>query len=230
VFEVARFLSELGDTDCEVLDDAFLVQPVNALTSLSYVIVGVVIALGAIRSGISRTEGVVYGLCLAAVGLGSVAFHGPQPAGSGVLHDLPILVTAFFILVMDLRLLVARPLPWWWIFAGTTLLSIVVTLVDRLVASALTGVVLLAVAALEFLIHRRHLRAGDLRSQRWLYGILVGVLMIAGATWILGRSDAPLCRPHSLFQFHGLWHALSAVAFGAWWWLARRGPAQPTRG
>lgn len=35
---------------------------------------------------------------------------------------------------------------------------------------------------------------------------------VAGAIWFVSRTESPLCRPQSRWQWHGAWHVLSAVA------------------
>jgi hypothetical protein len=82
----------LGGSDCERLRDGWLVQPVNAVTSLAYVAAGAAVLAGTPR-GVGRqgrAEVAALAATLALVGLGSVAFHGPQPPGARLMHDLPI--------------------------------------------------------------------------------------------------------------------------------------------
>ena len=43
-------------------------------------------------------------------------------------------------------------------------------------------------------------------------------LALGLAAYAAGRSGSPLCRPDSLWQYHGAWHVLSAAAAG---WAAR---------
>ncbi len=50
--------------------------------------------------------------------------------------------------------------------------------------------------------------------------LIVGVALLAGVSWLLGRTDGPACDPDGLLQFHGVWHVVSALVFGLWWWLA----------
>jgi peptidoglycan/LPS O-acetylase OafA/YrhL len=81
----------LGAGDCERLRDGCVAQPVNTATSGGYVATGALVAArygtpGAPRAGEARAFGAV----LALVGAGSIAYHGPQPAGAKWLHDLPI--------------------------------------------------------------------------------------------------------------------------------------------
>jgi hypothetical protein len=41
-------------------------------------------------------------------------------------------------------------------------------------------------------------------------------ITVAGAAYLLGRTDGPLCMPDSLWQPHALWHSGAAVAMAAW--------------
>ena len=57
------------------------------------------------------------------------------------------------------------------------------------------------------------------RRQRWsAWAAPVGVFALGLAAYAAGRSGSPLCRPDSLWQYHGAWHVLSAAAAG---WAAR---------
>lgn len=64
------------------------------------------------------------------------------------------------------------------------------------------------------------------RRRRWSTWVTaVGVFALALAAYTAGRSGSPLCRPDSLWQYHGAWHVLSAAAAG---WAARAmAPGQP---
>ncbi|HET7666436.1 MAG TPA: hypothetical protein VFK56_10260 [Mycobacterium sp.] len=41
-----------------------------------------------------------------------------------------------------------------------------------------------------------------------------GVFALGLAAYAAGRTGSPLCRPDSLWQYHGAWHVLSAAAAG----------------
>jgi hypothetical protein len=210
----------IGASDCEVLRDEALAQPVNAVSSLAYVVVGVAIVAVAIGRRRAVLPSVVYGACLAGVGIGSVLFHGPQPAGSRVLHDLPILVTVIFIVVRDL--VVVRPgLPHpWAVFVLGSVAATAATIVEPDSGAALTGVGVGAIAVLETIVYRRRLRPVGTARQRRAYVTIIAVAALAAATWLLGRTGSPACDPDATFQFHGLWHLVSSLVFGLWWWLA----------
>ena len=56
------------------------------------------------------------------------------------------------------------------------------------------------------------------RQRRSAWATAAGVFALGLAAYAAGRSGSPLCRPDSLWQYHGAWHVLSAAAAG---WAAR---------
>ena len=52
------------------------------------------------------------------------------------------------------------------------------------------------------------------RQRLSAWAVPAGVFALALAAYAAGRSGSPLCRPDSLWQYHGAWHVLSAVAAG----------------
>jgi hypothetical protein len=76
-------LLALGGSDCEALREGVLGQPVNALSSLAYVVAAAYV--------LRRGGPPVLALALALVGVGSVLYHGPMPPGAGPLHDASLL-------------------------------------------------------------------------------------------------------------------------------------------
>jgi hypothetical protein len=80
----------LGAGDCERLHDGLVAQPVNAASALAYVAVGVWLVGRGLRShaaGRPRPGPVVFGLAVAAAGVGSVDYHGPGSPAARLLHD-----------------------------------------------------------------------------------------------------------------------------------------------
>jgi uncharacterized membrane protein len=231
---------EIGESDCELIRQGLLHQPVNALSSLAYVLVGVVILGAALRHRVTPlSSSLVYAGCVAAIGIGSVLFHGPQPAGSRILHDLPILITLVFVAVHDALLVwdrladdrrPARRPPFLPVFAGSAIVIGAAGLFDDTVRTALTTLALLAVVALEVVVFRRDLRPAESPRERGARrAFLVGVptiLASALASYALGRTGSPACDDDSPFQLHGLWHVLTSAIFGLWWWLALDRPGR----
>jgi hypothetical protein len=56
------------------------------------------------------------------------------------------------------------------------------------------------------------------RQRRSAWATAAGIFALGLAAYAAGRSGSPLCRPDSLWQYHGAWHVLSAAAAG---WAAR---------
>jgi heme A synthase len=211
---------QIGDSDCELIDAGdFLAQPVNSLTSLAYVAFGIwVISRCKSRSELGRFTPTVFGLLLVAVGIGSVAFHGPQPVGARFLHDFPIALALLFIVSVDLiRLGVLGE-------RKAVRMSLAVAAIVALVTAGAPDIALLLSAPLiggaviaEVMVYRRVDRRQP-GSRRVLArrGAMVGVLAVAGVLNLLGRTDGALCDPDSVLQLHGLWHVLTALIFGLW--------------
>lgn len=79
----------IGGSDCEALRDGLLAQPTNAVTSAAYVAAGIVVLVRLPKQDRVGWGGAYAGL-LMLIGIGSILYHGPQPAGSKLLHDAPI--------------------------------------------------------------------------------------------------------------------------------------------
>jgi len=119
----------MGCSDCERIRDGWLAQPVNALTSLAFVgAAGLVLARTWRPARDRRGEVAAYTAILALVGLGSVAFHGPQPPGARAMHDVPIPVLLGLAVGTPLirRHRGRPPLPGWDRRRGGTLATTVV--------------------------------------------------------------------------------------------------------
>jgi hypothetical protein len=90
-----------GESDCERIGSGVLTQPVNAVSSLAYVAAAAAVLVPARETaGARRVVLTAYAASLAAVGLGSLAYHGPQPAWAGRAHDASIGVALMLALVV----------------------------------------------------------------------------------------------------------------------------------
>jgi hypothetical protein len=79
----------LGHSDCERIVGGALAQPVLAITSLAYVAAGVAVLFWATRQRAPLAG--IAAVTLVAVGVGSFAYHGPQPSWADFAHNAPIL-------------------------------------------------------------------------------------------------------------------------------------------
>jgi hypothetical protein len=175
------------------------------------------VVVGSRRRPGDRLTWVVYGLAVASVGVGSGLFHGPAPPGARLVHDLSIVAAFGFIATFDLALLRgwsrSRSLA---VYLGglAALGALFAAVPDSSVP--VTGGVLLLVVATEVLVARGGGRRPDGRFAGPLYWLAGGLLTVGLVVNLLFRTDAPFCDPDSLAQGHAGWHALTAVALGAW--------------
>ena len=153
----------LAASDCERLHPGWLAQPANAVSSLAYVAVGVWVLLRSGRGGVDRRVLLTAGLAMAGVGVGSFAYHGPQPAWASVAHNAGVWTLVLVIIVETA----------WTLARSTT---------------------------------RRMTVAACRSAACWMAPALVA--------YVAGRADSPLCDPAATWQFHSVWHVLSAVGLG----------------
>ncbi len=188
--------------DCEAIGAGFLGQPINALTTLAFVVAGVVVIVW-------RREMQWIGIGLIATGIGSLLFHGPMPAGNEWAHDV------------TLAWLVTMVAGWgtrWEKFSRLPALAVIGVLfgVFPVIADPF-AIGMTVVAVISILRH-------DRSSATIAPMLLLGAVAVFGR---LGTTGGPLCDPESLLQPHAVWH-LGAAAAVAWWALARVGD-QPER-
>jgi len=201
--------------DCEVVDGWGFAQDVNAWSSLGYVVIGLAVAIVVVRRRLPVVF-LAFGGLAATEGVGSLLYHGTGGEVARILHDGALIAMLGFGAgwqVGRLRSLGAAKVG----AALGSLLGASIGLVGCVVAvAALTNVMVMGsvavIAAAELLARRR------LGSPVWNAG-LATALFAALATWMLGRSDSPLCVAQSWAQPHALWHVLSALVL--WWWVDR---------
>ncbi|KUH75145.1 hypothetical protein AU184_08140 [Mycolicibacterium novocastrense] len=56
------------------------------------------------------------------------------------------------------------------------------------------------------------------RARRSAWVAAAAVFALGLAAYAAGRTGSPLCRPDSLWQYHGVWHVLSGAAAGLAAW------------
>ena len=197
----------LAGSDCEVLRDGWVAQPVNTVTSLAYVIVGLWLIWKRPRRGATTPLAVGFAVAVAFIGIGSVAFHGPQGWGARWLHDVPIVMTIAAVPARNLARLgrITDSMA----FVGWSLVTVITGIAAAVVptAAVLLGVVAGVAAVVSEVALRRELR---------IQAPAFAIAAIGAVLNLLGRTDAPLCQPHSVFQLHGAWHILTAVVIVLW--------------
>ena len=209
---VFTFYQRIGESDCEAIGNGFLAQPINAVSSLAFTVIGLLAIWWATRvTGNERAVRIVFGILMVLTGAGSVMFHGPQGPGSQFAHDVTFLVTVWFVAIVN----IAQTLRWrrtlgWAVFvAGSAVLSVALVLSPGLTNVLMIATVISLVIS-DVMLHR----IGRIRAL-WYVVSLVAIL-VAVVMFLLGRTGAPFCDPDSLFQGHGVWHLLGAIALGAY--------------
>lgn len=193
--------------ECELNSDGFLGQPVNSLTTVAFVVVGIIVARK------QRVRWVGYGLV--ATGVGSFLDHGPMPSGSTWAHDVSLAWLILVIAGLGRSWENLTRLP------GLATLGVLFGFAPGAAIPVELGLTGLAV----FLHLSRE-------SSRRTFAALV-LLGAIGVFGRLGSGGGPLCDPDSLIQPHGFWH-LGSAAVVAWWVLGLepglRWPDAPTDG
>ena len=200
----------LGAADCEALGSGWLVQPINAWSSLAFTVVGVVLVVSASHvSPRERTLRIPFGVLMTVTGVGSFLYHGPQPAAAGFVHDISFLAMLWFLIIMNPASPygVSRQAAWF-ALGGATVAASVIVIAGPSSANVLTGISIVALLASDVLMHR----IGGING-RW-YAAAVLLFASSLVVNLLGRSGAATCDPESVIQFHALWHMLSAAALG----------------
>jgi hypothetical protein len=84
---MVELVGVMGGADCEGLRSGFLAQPANAVSSLAFAAVGLWLLWRGRPAGARRLTRLAGAGAFLAVGLGSAAYHGPQPDWGGLAHD-----------------------------------------------------------------------------------------------------------------------------------------------
>ncbi|MEN8233865.1 MAG: hypothetical protein ABFR89_02940 [Actinomycetota bacterium] len=202
----------LGAGDCEALGSGWLIQPVNAWSSLAYAVVGVFLLASLLSTrNRERTLTTVFGLLLVGTGIGSFLYHGPQSPIAHFAHDLSFLAALWFLALLNLTAashLSRKALPA--VFVAVIVVLGAALLLWPTSTNIHTGLSIVALGVSDIL--RR--RAGGF-AHAW-HNAAAAAILASLLFNVLGRTGASTCDPDELFQFHGLWHTFSALALGAY--------------
>jgi hypothetical protein len=202
--------------DCERLLESWVSQPVNAVSSLAFVLVGLrLLVMFRSRSGPRPILAGAFAAVLVLVGIGSFAFHGPGGVTADWVHDGSITALLALIVALELR----RRAGWSdsQVLIGWSVAAAGLVLVELLrpgVGDPLNAP--LAVAAIVGVMAPQlgpgRVPQPDRRRQRVFAA--VGVLALGAIVMLLSRTGAPLCFPDAVVQGHAIWHVLAALGIG----------------
>jgi Ceramidase len=198
----------VGGSDCERIGQGFLAQPANALSSIAYLFVGVLLLQRAL-AGRPRAALAAYAATVIGVGLGSAAYHGPMPSWGRFAHDLTIAAVLAFVVGNDVALARGARMRTAIAISGVLLgVSAVVLAVAPDATNVLDAVLVVAAVGAELAAARSSPTRVPGVRRAWIVGI--AALTIGVALNALGRTDAPLCDPESPVQLHAAWHVITA--------------------
>lgn len=209
--------------DCEAISGGVVGQPVNAVSSISLVVVGAWLAWRWARPT-HRWRRVTVGVTLVVSGLGSIAFHATPEVGAAVfLHDLGLVAVPVALAAT------AGPEPGRRVAIGLVTGALAAAGAVLLLVPGASNVLLAATVVAAVLAEVRAWRTGSRPRSgpaRMACGGAVAIAALAVVVNVLGRTGGPWCDPDSLLQGHAAWHVLVAVAVGTWV-VAVHGPDAP---
>jgi hypothetical protein len=207
--DLRRLATVASVADCEVRDDWFFAQDVNAWSALAYVALGLFIVLAVARRRVPPAF-VALGVATALEGVGSLLYHGSGGRAAHVLHDGALVAVLGFVAGWHVGRLAGTAARTAFVGVGT---GLAVGVVAGATSSVLTngavvvGVVVVVVAE----VLARHRRLVPV----WTAPLLL-LAAAAVVAWVLGTPDSPACSSESWAQPHALWHVLSAVLVAGW--------------
>jgi 1-acyl-sn-glycerol-3-phosphate acyltransferase len=219
-------LAVIAASDCEGIGSGLIAQPFNTVTSLAYVVAGVWIIVRRRVWHLDRSA-TVFGVLVAACGVGSVAYHAAADARGRWLHDLSLLTALAFVAGWHVALLRRNGAASAGVVAtaAAAVALVVMGVVLVIEPDATNGVlvVLVVVALVASVIGRIRTRT----RPAWSDLPFIAVAAAAALAFVLGRTNSPVCDEDSIFQFHGIWHIATAVLALVW---ARAALAVSSRG
>ena len=207
VGDASALIAAMAASDCEAVRDGWLAQPVNAWSSSAYLLAGGYLVVRH-RELVGRARAIAPAvLTLAAVAIGSILYHGPQPAWGDAVHDAAITLLLGALSGLGAAKGSVRD-------RHRRALAVVVVAAVVLVVAVPSSVAAVhgALAGLVAITSARTMgRDGIAQAGRLaLVALAAGIVLFTA-----GRTGGPLCEPRSLVQPHAGWHVATAIAAAA---------------
>lgn len=198
---------------CEELHIDGLIQPINSISSLAFVVFGLIaiaIWLKFKKDTIEKPIVLAFAITLILIGLSSSYYHGSLSFLGQFLDifSMYIFGTLLIIRAMVRRSVISLRTAIALFLAANILLGIIqYTYPDA--RRILFALILLPGIVLEFLPATTGFKPFK-KEMRFMHAG-VGLLITGYTLWVLDQNNI-LCSPSSIFQGHGLWHILTALA------------------
>ena len=193
---------------CERKGATFPVQPMNAVSNIPTMLLGVYIFSYTGPSKIPPVHQKILGLCIFLLGLFSILFHGLATCFVSRLDMCLMLVVVLYLLFLNLREMSSM------VSSCSPELALLIILIVSIVTISMpmdhlkpfAFVVLLFVASSIYRFPH---------EPRVALSVLI--LLASLVVWYLSKTGGPLCRPDSLLQGHSLWHlGVALVLYFVW--------------
>ncbi len=192
-----------NDCFCESIRGKILRQPINAISSLSFVLVGIfIIGVGHAEKTKNKYITFLYPILLILIGIGSFIYHATLTLIGQFLDVAGMYGLAAFIIAYALYR--RNKLKFWSLFLLINIILDFILLIYPESRRVLFGAVFIAGVTLELYKYAR---------KRFYphFGMGLFIFVIAYIIWILDRYRV-LCSPASFLQGHSIWHIFGALS------------------
>lgn len=202
--------SSVRDVDgyCERTSPGFWAEPLNAWTNLAFALAAAVAVRALARRGTAAPDLVALVVLLAAIAVGSFAFHTLATSAAALADTLPIAGFAVLYAVVFARRLLGVPWRWAWLAAP----AFAAVAVGASAAAGALGLRMpgIYLAALAGMVLFTGLLAARRDPARRTFALVSGLFAVS---LTLRQLDAAVC-PALPVGTHFAWHLLNATVLG----------------
>ena len=200
----------------------FDLTPINAWSSYAYIFAGNFLISKSLGEGGDPTNGsnlfttnpvflFLWGMVLNLVGTSSFVYHA-SATRFGYFMDFGNIMgmTTFWLFysIVDLNEEALGDFPMNFIAVGGWLLSFAVSYVVRSIGE----IAIYVLCPIMVVVTLWAIRQKRMMDTNWTYLYACAALFAVAFVFFEGNVDWPWCHPESSFQFHSIWHVLSAAA------------------
>jgi len=193
---------------CEHHRDHGIVQPINTVSALGFVVVALIIYTNASGTVATTTATLLLILGITTALMHGMAEHWALKADESAMFAL----LGWFILCYLMVLLPSVPTKTF-VMLYVTFLCIIVANVVWNTSTHLLPFIVFAIISLGIISYCVYHHPGEIKY----FVTSIVLFIVALIIWKLSDDDGILCYPESWFQGHALWHILTAVAFLYLW-------------